>query len=170
MKRIIMIALVIITTWTMGAYAEEVPEVRELFTAIEKNDMQKVYLLLTNSWLVNMANEKGLSPLLYATMKDNTLAAELLAGRGADVNKTDGNGMTPLMWACAKGNEKLARLFVIRGASISQKDAEGKTAIQWAYFKGNKNIIKFLKDLGAKDEEEPTNPDPYSNYPVYPTR
>ena len=161
MKRLIVASALVFTVILCG-YAEEIPEVKELFSAIEKNDIQKVQVILGNPNLANMPNGKGIPPLIYAAMKDNTQIGELLVSRGADVNKGDSNGITPLMWAAAKGNEKLVRLFIIRGASISQKDTDGKNALQWAYFKGNPKVIKFLKDLGAREEDELLNADPNS--------
>ena len=146
--------LFIISISANHVYAED-PS-RELFLAIDRNDPGRVEALLADPLMINAEGDKGITPLIRATIKGNQTIAELLLNRGADINKPDRNGITPLMWAASTGKENLVKLFILRGASVNQKDsADGKTVLQWAYLGGNKKIVNLLKQAGATEETDP---------------
>ena len=67
-----------------------------LYVAAEKNQVDKINLLLDNGADVNIRNERGITPLNVACDKKAFAAIQVLIDRGADVNTRTNRGNTPL--------------------------------------------------------------------------
>ena len=77
---------------------------------------------------INVTNEDGETPLMYASKLHNIKAAELLIQKGSDINVTNEDGKTPLMYA-SKFIEKVAILLIQKGANINAFDDYGKYSL-----------------------------------------
>lgn len=79
--------------------------------------------------MVNVADEKGRTPLLHAIFSENIDLIDQWITEGADVNQCDHEGLTPLMAAAKSGNlQALARLLAA-DANVHAVDCRGNTAV-----------------------------------------
>src|ERR1043165_9326226 len=70
-----------------------------LLEAAKASDVSTVRGLLDQGAEVNVRDQPGMTPLLWAGNYGNTDVAQLLLKSGANLNATDLQGWTPLMWA-----------------------------------------------------------------------
>lgn len=59
---------------------------------------------------VNLANDKGDLPILWAANDNKPLTVKLLIGLGADVNGQNDKGSSALHWACRNGHVEVVRV------------------------------------------------------------
>lgn len=97
---------------------------------VPKQDVEhKVLNILTNSGAeVNLTNDRGHTPLDFATENGQPIAVELLLTHGASPNVTDKYAMTPLLrasdrygWVCFE----MTCMLLARGAKVNVKNQEG---------------------------------------------
>lgn len=108
-----------------------------LFDAVKNGDIKTVKGLLSQGVYVNCKNNKGSTPLFFAS---NTSIAKLLIANGAQVNVKNNSGLTPIEWAVVKKNNKLLRLF------MKQKPRKDFTerAFKRAYLAQNKTALEII--------------------------
>ncbi|XP_062511230.1 ankyrin homolog [Corticium candelabrum] len=94
----------------------------ELFTAVEKNDINKVTRLLEAGADVNGTNISGRPLLLVATHKKHEEMAIFLLSKGAHVNSTDRGSETALHLASAEGLDNLVWRLLKEGADATQRN------------------------------------------------
>jgi ankyrin repeat protein len=95
-------------------------------------------------------NEQGFSPLHYAAMRGDCLAAVKLLGSGADVNVEQGTYRgTPLQYAAARGHVDVVKLLVQYDAKVDAVDTHGRTPLMWAAQHGHYDVVAALLDAGA---------------------
>lgn len=121
-----------------------------LHRAVEKNDHEKVKMLIDNGADVNAEAEEGGSTALYwAVYKPTTQILVTLLGSGADVNSKDNNGATPLHFASINSPES-AEILLKNGADVNAKDAEGYTPLRLAKEKNASRTYKVLRKYKRK--------------------
>jgi hypothetical protein len=129
---------------------------RELFQAIENNDVGRVFGCLRRGASANARDDLGRTPLFFAARatKDHDIA-ELLLDEGADVRARSVCGLTPLHIAAAVGDETRIGLFLDRGAKIDARDDAGWTPLHCAATLGRVDEATFLvsrgSDVGIRD-------------------
>jgi hypothetical protein len=90
----------------------------ELVTAIRYGDRATIHSLLQHGGDVNARDDRGNTPLHWATLENDLPAARLLLEHGAAVNATNRVGATPLLYAV--GNRRVVReLLGHRGCQCS---------------------------------------------------
>lgn len=113
---------------------------------------------------IDVQDEEGYSPLIWAAFKGHGDILKMLLFHGADINKKDGHdGLTALMFATVKGHEKELKILLeySHDLDIDAQDKDGNTALVWAIRVKNAKIVKLLighcakVDLANKDEEDP---------------
>ena len=97
-------------------------------------------------------DEKGKTPLHYATANDHKEIAELLIAKDADGNAGDAAGWTPLHLAVDGGHTEIAELLIAEGADVNAIDAAGKTPLFWVDFRPE--IADILRKHGGKTKKE----------------
>lgn len=94
-----------------------------LIEAIERKDkLNYIELLLKHGADVNKPEEYTLkrTPLITATIKDNTKVAEILLKAGAKVNQCDADGATVLHYGVDRGsNTDLIKKLITAGADVN---------------------------------------------------
>lgn len=101
---------------------------------------------------VNEQDAEGLTPLMMATVTDDSAMVELLLERGADPNMQAVNGMTALMAAAFNERERIMPLLLAAGAKTDIRDAKGRTALMVAAKKGTTNPVTILLQARASTE------------------
>lgn len=111
----------------------------EILSSVEKNPL-----------LVNIVNQQGISPLMWAIQNDLTDTALRLIEKGANINANDNDGKTALMWAAEKGNNQVIKALLSNGADMNAGEKTRKTAMMIAAEMGHFDIVTHLHDHGAK--------------------
>ncbi len=108
-------------------------KLKELIDLIKNNDREQLALILhQHPEKVNLKDERGFTPLIWATYMGNMDIANFLIEKGADVNAQDAMGNTALMGVSFKGHLTLAQLLIAKGAATNLQNNYGDTAIDFA--------------------------------------
>lgn len=92
-----------------------------------------VQLLIGAGADVNRANDRTMTPLMFASIrKDNTAVIKQLLAAKVDVNARSQNGNNALMTAAINGATDAVGLLVEAKAEVNAKDNEGHTALMSA--------------------------------------
>nr|MDO8115224.1 ankyrin repeat domain-containing protein [Candidatus Sigynarchaeota archaeon] len=103
-------------------------------------------------------DDRGMTPLLWASVRGHDGVVQLLLDHDADVNKTNDSGWTPLMEACVDGHSDVVKTLLNRGADVNLKTLVSGTAILFAAAGGHLDIVEMLLEQGADPAVEITAP------------
>lgn len=105
---------------------------------------------------VNMQDEKGVTPLMFAIKGASIDLTRTLIKSGADVNARDKEGWTPLMYAVRTQNDPdLARILIDAGASVRAKNSYGVSSLVIAAeYSENPDVVSLLLDSYSATESE----------------
>lgn len=133
-----------------------------LMLALQKGDTVLVEKLIAAGADVNVANEKGATPLNYAllSIKDPALLEKVIT-RKINVNQQDKNGNTPLMFVLKTSREPTAvELLLDADADVNIKDNNGDSPLMYVArmmrendFLDSDYFMELLLDFGAKVNE-----------------
>ncbi len=115
------------------------------------------YLSGYNKKLVNVSNDKGITPLMWACANKNKSLVERFINRGAQVDAiTLKKKRTALMIAAQERNNKpVVKRLIKVGSLLGQQDTDGKTAYDLAANAGNfTNAILIKKECDAREIEQ----------------
>ena len=93
--------------------------------------------------LVNIADERGFTPIINATVSESDAAMLLLLQLGANVNARNNDGAAAIHFAAGDGSVSRLKLLCDAGADISVMSQAGN-ALHWAAGKGRGEAIRFL--------------------------
>ncbi|PAV56445.1 hypothetical protein WR25_06773 [Diploscapter pachys] len=103
---------------------------------------------------VDAQSEKSfnMTPLHFANMKNNEIAARALLDAGANINVKDRNELTPLLTACIHKKKltedsKIIKWLVDAGSNLGMRDNRRNNPFHISAFYGNWVIIKILLDV-----------------------
>lgn len=85
---------------------------KDIFTAINNNDIALVQKLLRLGANPNRYDQDGKTPLHHASIKGHTEVAKILLESGADPNAKDHLDYTPLHFASQYGHPEIINLFI----------------------------------------------------------
>lgn len=106
-----------------------------LFDAIRAQNINKVkYLIEKEGKNVNEEDEKGITPLIEATLTGNESLVKLIMDAGAPAQPPPGFRHTPLRAACLTGNVNLIDLLLKEGADPNAKSEGDRTPLMGACF------------------------------------
>jgi len=117
--------------------------------APEEEVLATVQCLLAHGANVNRRDDKGRTPLHYATLKQYPEVAQLLIEHGAEVNTIDENGEYPLHQAAAYKDTAIAQLLIENGADINCQSNSGTTPLLIAIVSMHPKMALFLVEKGA---------------------
>jgi len=99
---------------------------------------------------VNLADHKGISPLMYAAWYCEEDVLSFLLISGAKVNAIDSGGSSALMYASQKcDNAYLLTKLLKAKADVNAKAKDGSTALTLAVSKGAECAVRLLVLAGA---------------------
>lgn len=100
----------------------------------------------------NTKTNLGMTPLIYAVMRNNLIFTNLLLDYGADPNEKSDYSVgydSPLTIACDNNNYDIAELLIDFGANPNEKNKTGLACIHLASQKGYFDIVILLVSRGA---------------------
>jgi len=98
----------------------------QLFGAIASgNQDQLETLLASNPSLVDAVDQRGFTPLIFATYFGNEAATRSLLSHNANIDATDATGNTALIGVGFKGDLNLAKILLESGSNINACEQNG---------------------------------------------
>lgn len=123
---------------------------KNIFDAINNNDLSSVKKIIASGGNVNAINKSGMTALIVASEKGNIEIVRELINAGANVNGANSVGWTALMGASFEGNAEVVKELINSGANINAFGIKYKnTALMQAIRGENPEIVKILVDSGA---------------------
>ena len=124
-----------------------------LFMAVSNDDVTACNILVTHGASVNVSDNHGFTPLLYASTVGNASAVQYLVNAGAkvdgEVNNKTGR-RTPLMEACFQKHPGIVKFLVDHGANIHVVGNDGNNSVMLSVAENPyASIIAFLISKGA---------------------
>lgn len=133
----------------MIAVAAKAQDPEKFYSAIRENNLAQLQALLDQKASANVADNRGITPLMYAAEIGSVDAMRLLIDRGADVNAQNAFGSTALMWSVA--DPAKVRLLLDHGAQVNTVAKSGRTALIIAAFTNpSAEVVRLLLAKGAK--------------------
>ncbi|PQE22577.1 hypothetical protein CJF31_00001496 [Rutstroemia sp. NJR-2017a BVV2] len=127
-----------------------------LFVAIKYQHEETAEVLISQGADVNLANEKGETPLSKAAACDYAPMVKLLVeSAGIEVDREDITGRTPLSWAAEKSRQDSVQILLRSDAVDPNSDfCDGRTPLSWAAGEGNIEAVQVLLDCEAVDPDK----------------
>jgi ankyrin repeat protein len=95
------------------------------------------------SQVVNLADDRGFTPLMNATLSESDECMTALIKAGAKINSVTKDGASALHFAAADGSIERMRLLFEAGADVKQMSSSG-TPLHWAAGKNAVHAVKYL--------------------------
>ena len=93
--------------------------------------------------LINLSDANGFTPLIYATISENSAAMRTLIDNGADVNAKNSYGATSLHFAAGDGSVERITLLIQAGATVNA-DSKSGSPLHWAAGKAHANALRYI--------------------------
>ncbi|KAI9928938.1 hypothetical protein MW887_001331 [Aspergillus wentii] len=123
---------------------------KSLNMAASNGDVDRVHKILGGKAKeyvdVNLPDEEGTVPLIYASCFGHQDVVSALLGAGAFVDKQDRNQWSALMWAMTNRHKTIAKILLDHGASPDIKSSSGGTAFDFA--QPGSEISEYLHENG----------------------
>ncbi|KAJ8918638.1 hypothetical protein NQ315_013144 [Exocentrus adspersus] len=130
-------------------------EDKSVFEAIDKNDVERLKVLLSGKKTVNFVDENSMTPLQHASYKGNKEIVQLLLDHGADVNICEHeHNYTALHFAALSGNTEVCLALLHAGAKSQITNTVNRTAAQMAGFVGHHNCVAIINTYVSKSDIE----------------
>jgi hypothetical protein len=118
--------------------------------AAAAKDLKAIGLFLQCNINIDTCDERGWSPLIFASFNGNLELAKLFLEFGANVNLKDGGGFSPLHWAAYNGHAELIKHFVTHNADINARSLRDWTPLMMAAMNGHLSACTALIASGAE--------------------
>src|SRR5215469_5600650 len=120
----------------------------KFYSAIRENNLTQLKVLLDQKGSADVADNRGITPLMYAAETGSVDAMRLLIDRGADVNTQNAFGSTALMWSVS--DPAKVRVLLDHGVQVNTAAKSGRTALIIAAFTNpSAEVVRLLLDKGA---------------------
>lgn len=120
-----------------------------LFQYCDSGDVDAVKQLLRYGATPDIANEYGVTPLMYAVQSGSYELVELLLNLNVDVNKKPFDGNTALHAALRSGNDSISELLLKHDADVNIQNKLGLAPLHYSAWYGMPYITDLLLYYGA---------------------
>src|SRR5690606_35965538 len=121
-----------------------------LHIAVARRDLTWLNFLLGKRANPNIADKKGVTPLMLATRLGFLEGVEALASRGARIDVANDAGETPLISAVHRRDVALMRILLKAGADPDRTDNSGRSASDYARLDGPGSVLLGEIERDAK--------------------
>jgi uncharacterized protein len=143
---------------------DSLSEIKTLFNVVSSEDESalKAFLSQNKNIDVNIKDDEGDTPLIWACLFGSYNIAQILIEHGADVNANGDayHRWSPLSCASFQGQLSIVQLLLSLGANVNATDDYGDTALMSAAKEGHTEIVTVLLAAGAnvntKDKNDRT--------------
>lgn len=122
-----------------------------IIVAGRDSNAQWIKFLLQNGANPNIANKKGVTPLMLAAAKGNVDGVEALIKAGARIDEQDSLGETPLISATHRRDVTMVKLLLANGADPDRNDNSGRSARDYIAIMADRRLTA---ELDAADEKK----------------
>jgi len=131
-----------------------------LFTEIGANDINDFNAILRDVLNVNIYNDFGDTPLIFAVSLKRRSIASSLVSAGANPDLKNGLGLTAVNIAIKMGDYEMVKLLIESGANLNVRNNFGETYLMQAVRMGYLPVIDYLVakdiDLDATNKQNLT--------------
>jgi cytohesin len=99
------------------------------FESNEQDNEECCRILIDSGAKLNLSDDFGRTPLIYATNHGFINCAKMLVDSGADVQAKDNKERTVLHYAARFGQADFLQLLIGRGADVNARDEDGQTPL-----------------------------------------
>ncbi|OUM59098.1 hypothetical protein PIROE2DRAFT_63981 [Piromyces sp. E2] len=119
---------------------------------ININDKELLNILIPKYINVDMVDENGYTPLVYAVDSQNQSLMKYLLDNGADINLS--NKIIEVIRLIIEQNKiDLLNYLVSNDLNVNMKDSNGNTLLVYAIQLKNETFINYLMECGSNDEQ-----------------
>ncbi|SEG26787.1 ankyrin repeat domain-containing protein [Marinobacterium lutimaris] len=97
----------------------------------------------------DQAGEYGMTSLMQASHRGDSLEVSRLIAVGADVNRRNDDGNNALWFAVRSGDSATVSLLIGEGVDLDNQNANGATPLIWAASAGRREMVEMLLAGGA---------------------
>lgn len=119
-----------------------------LHIVVARRDETWLMFLLQRGADPNLADNRGVTPLLLACRMGFVTGVEALVKNGARVDESNATGETPLISAVLGKNLALVRVLLAAGADPGRADSSGRSAADYARLEGSQSTIAMELERG----------------------
>lgn len=116
--------------------------------------------LQSEGFNIDARDWNGLTALIWASRKGQSIASQLLIDNKADINAQDVNGKTALIWAAAMGRDPVIQLLKNAGADTEILDNFGNKASDFSSVAKKSTKVSTVKPTPAPVEPTPAPVEP----------
>lgn len=122
-----------------------------LHIVTQRRDLQWIRFLLQRGANPNVADKKGVTPLIVASNLGFAEGIEALINGGARIDDTNAGGETPLISAVHRRDTGVVRMLLAKGADPDRNDNSGRSARDYAELAGSPLMLEeFAKADAAR--------------------
>ncbi len=121
----------------------------QMWSAIQENDVRALNELIHEGVDLEARNEKGMTPLMLATLSENDDVVSRILKEGVDKDSKDYFGNTALMYSLLNKKSRIFKLLLRNKADLEIKDNRGNTVLSTAASLGNVRAVQMLIGEGA---------------------
>tara|TARA_Y100000592_G_scaffold24329_1_gene37961 strand:+ start:1716 stop:2396 length:681 start_codon:yes stop_codon:yes gene_type:complete len=139
---------------------EKAKRLGALFAAVKRGDLEAIREMELNENDFGSRDEKELTVLMHAVLKENPAVVKYLLAKGASKEvhlgdvEDDPKSSTALMMAAFGGNLEIVKALVEAGADVSEKDHDNMTARDLAIQKDKPKVAAYLGGIEGDLEEQ----------------
>ena len=118
-----------------------------LHIAVARRDLTWIRFLSQKGANPNIADNRGVTPLILASQLGFLEGVDALIEAGARIDVTNNAGETPLIYAVLSNNRQLAEMLLKAGADPDRRDNSGRSARDYAGDRGgNARMLQTIAD------------------------
>jgi len=106
---------------------------------------------------LNMRNEAGYTPIMFAANAGQLPIIKLLVKHKVNIDIPDKDGYTPLIIAAYRGRTDVVQYLLSQNANVHKRHKSGRTALMIATWKGSIEMVKSLLEKNANVNAQDRN-------------